>query len=143
MSTDQRLAKVGLCIVIAFGMTMAMCVVTYFAYWPPRWHLHAPGLVWATAFLDALYIAAIPLLILGLVGLRRTPGVAVCTAVASAWLLLLFLIRARHPWTYYGAFPAWMFMRDFVQPLPVSLAVGLAFAVSARRVLSAVPCTGR
>jgi hypothetical protein len=26
MSTRQRLAKVGLCIVLAFGMTMAMCV---------------------------------------------------------------------------------------------------------------------
>jgi len=131
----QRLAKVGLCIVIAIGLTVAMCVVTYFAYWPARWHLHAPGWVWETALAGALYIAAIPLLILGLVGLRRTPGVAVCTAVASAWLLLVFLVRARHPWTYYGTFPRWMFMRDVVQPLPVSLAAGLAFAVSARKVL--------
>jgi hypothetical protein len=140
----QRVAKVGLCIAFATGIAMAMCVVTYFAYWPPRWHFHAPEMAWAIALSGALYFAAAPLLILGLIGLHRAPGAALCASLSTAWLLLLFLIRALRNWTYYGEFPWWMLLRDFVQPLPISLAMGLAFAVSARNVLgSARPIEAR
>ena len=131
----QRCLGIALCIAIAFAAAMAMSLVTYLAYWPPRWKHLDPELLTGFALLGAVYITAIPLLALGLMSLRRIPGTVLSVSVTSSWLLGAFLIRAKKPWLYYGDFPWWMLVRDFVQPLPVSLAVGLAFAVCARNVL--------
>jgi hypothetical protein len=130
----QRFLGISSCTVIAFAMAMAMSLVTYLAYWPPRWKRLDPELLTGFALLGGVYIAAIPLLALGLMSLRRIPAV-LSVSVTSSWLLGTFLILAKKPWLYYGDFPWWMLLRDFVQPLPVSLAVGLAFAVCARKVL--------
>ena len=131
----QRLLRVSLCTTVAFATAMAMSLVTYFAYWPPRWKHLDPEHLTSIAVLGALYVAAIPSLVLGLVCLRRTPSTLLSVLLTSSWLLLAFLVRAIKPWMYYGDFPWRVFWRDLVQPLPESLAVGLAFAICARNVL--------
>jgi len=130
-----RFVMVGFCIAIATVVAMALSAISFYAYWPPRWHLDDHSLASATAVMGALYLGAVPLLVLGLIGLRRIPNAVLSCAVSCGWLLLAFLVRVRHPWAYFGEFPGWMFMRDVVQPLPTSLGVGLAFAVSARKLL--------
>jgi hypothetical protein len=131
----QRLLRASLCIAIAFVTAMAMSLVTYFAYWPPRWKHLDPEHLTSIALLGALYTAAIPVLALGLISLRRIPSALLSVLVTGSWLLLAFLIRARKPWMYCGDFPWRLFWRDLVQPLPEALAVGLAFAICARHVL--------
>jgi len=132
----QRLSKIGLCVSIAWLTAMALSLVTYFAYWPSRGRFHYSGEeILSIGLLGALYVAAIPLLVLGVLALRRVPSSVLSTTVSVSWLLLAFLLGERRTWVYYGYFPWSLIMRDFVQPLPLSLAVGLAFGLAARAFL--------
>src|SRR5687768_16740215 len=96
----QRFLGISSCTVIAFAMAMAMAMslVTYLAYWPPRWKRLDPELLTGFALLGGVYIAAIPLLALGLMSLRRIPGTVLSVSVTSSWLLGTFLILAKKPW---------------------------------------------
>jgi hypothetical protein len=131
----ERLTKIFCCVALGFVVAIVMYVITFFAYWPPRWNFFSLELAWSTGLLGALYVALIPLIVLGLVTLRRTPGTLLSVSMTSSWLVLTLLLRK--PWMYYGEFPWPILMRDFVQPLPVALAVGLAFAISAGTIIGA------
>ena len=129
----QHLLKLAVCILAATIVTMVATAVVILAAWPPRWsHL---DLVSASAVVGVIYYAAVPLLVLGIISIYRTPTTTLSVLVAVGWLLLIFLIRAKKPWLYYGHFPWWMFKRDFLQALPIPLSFGLAFAVAARKVI--------
>jgi hypothetical protein len=129
----KLLAKVAICILIAALITMIVAAVYYFASWPPRWN--HPEWAWPSALLGMIYCAAVPLFLLGVWSLRRIPSTANCVLVTVSWLFLAFLLRAQHPWTYYGQFPWWMLERDFFLPIPIALAAGLSFGIAARRIM--------
>ena len=128
----KHIRKICLCVAIAFFAAMAMTIVMHFAYWPPRWKKIEFDFLIGIAGIGAMYIAAVPLLVLSIVSLRRVPSTFLSATISCAWLFLIFLFRAKKPWLYYGDFPWWMLQRDFIQLLPGALAVGLAFGVSAR-----------
>jgi hypothetical protein len=87
------------------------------------------------ALVGAGYVATLPLMTLGILCVRKPVNTVTAVSVSVGWLLFLALWRAIKPYRYYGEFPLRMLYRDFVQPLPVALAVGLAFGVAARRML--------
>lgn len=126
-------ARICCCVAIGLAVAVVMCDAVYFAYWPPRWNHFSPESILSVGLIGALYYASIPLCLLGLIALRSIPGTLFSVALSVSWLALVFLLGARKPWMYYGDFPWWMFSRDFVQPLPVALSIGLAFAMCARR----------
>lgn len=125
--------KASRCFAVAFATAMAMSLVTYFAYWPPRWKHLDPGYLADVALLGALYTALVPGMVLCWIAVRRTPSALLSVFTATSWLFLAFLCRARKPWMHYDEFPWWMFDRDFVEFLPISFSAGLAFAICARK----------
>lgn len=133
--TVVLLARIAACIALASATGMAVNVISWFAYWPPRWSISSVDTMLGVAVIGTAYLAAVPLLVLGCIALRRAPSTALSVAVLVAWSLIVFFIRARKPWTYYGEFPTWILVRDFVHPLPVSLAVALAFGLACRLLL--------
>ena len=78
-----------------------------------------------------LYIF-LPATVLALLALRREPSAASALAVSIGWLAILFAVRAAHPIQFYGEFPWWMFRRDFLEFLPIPLALAVAFSLSTR-----------
>jgi hypothetical protein len=128
----KRLARVGVCVLFAVVAAMIATVATYFLSWPPRWKHVTFDVILSTAELGAIVYAAVPLLALGVISIRRAPSALLAASISASWLVFLFLLQARKPWLYYGDFPWWMLIRVYTS-LPISLAVGLAFAVAARK----------
>jgi hypothetical protein len=133
-----RLSKVGLCMALAWLVAVAMTTITYLFYWSPGLGNIDFRYLLSVATFGALYCATIPVFILGVVSLRQSPSSQLCILLTSAWLLIFLLLRAK-PWTYAQGFPWLAFLRDFMEPMPTSLAVGLAFGIAARRVLGLGP----
>ncbi len=73
-----------------------------------------------------------PANVLALTSVRRPPSTATALALSVGWLASLFALQAFHPVQFYGEFPWWMFRRDFLEVLPVPLALTLAFPLTAR-----------
>jgi hypothetical protein len=133
---SERLLKILYCGIATSLVAMTLIMITFFAYWPARFQLGWDiDFYCATALLGLLYYAAVPLLFLGAFSIRKQPGLLTCMLAAVGWLLFVFLLRVHKPWTYYGTFPMWMFYRDFIQPMPIALAVGLAYSLTARKLL--------
>jgi len=128
----NRIAKAVACVLFATVGTMVATVAVYFASWPPRWKHVTFDVVLSTAELGAIVYAAVPLLVLGLISLRRAPSAVLAISISVSWLFLVFLLHASKPWRYYGDFPWWMLTRLYTS-LPISLTVGLAFAIAARK----------
>ena len=129
----RRVWRVILSSAAGWATGMAVSLLSYFMLSPSRLRHFASIDLLGTAFLGALWAAALALLILLLVTLRRSPSPATCALVAGVVLLAQTLWRAIHPWQYYGDFPVWMLERDFVNFLPSALASGLVFGIVARR----------
>ena len=130
-----RFYKVTICAIVALlaGMVASACAQAAGA--PGIWA--RPESMWTFALAGAVFYVAVPLITLSVAALfGRTPSTAFSLLVSVGWLTIIFAWWAEKPWGYYGEFPWWGFQRHYVGMLPVSLSLGLAFALCARRVLS-------
>lgn len=127
----MNLSKIIACLLIVVFICMIAQITTSLATSAISWdHL---GLLLEISILGIIYYASIPLVILYIISFYRIPSTILCISITIGWLLLIFFLRAKHPWIYYGHFPWWMFKRDFLQALPISLSFSLAFSIAARK----------
>ena len=119
-----------------FAASSAAAVAAYGAVWLARWPRDATSMSrWAdVAIIGFLAYALVPATVLAVVALRRAPSPGRALVVCVGWLGALFALHAWLPMRHDGAFPWWMFERDFLAFLPVPLASALAASVATRAV---------
>ena len=130
----KRLAKISLCVLVAFVTGVVTYVAVEVAHSPGIWS--HPDYLWGIAQDGALLYVAVPVAILALVAIvRPIPSIVLALLVAVGWLTLIFAWWAYKPWVYHGDFPWFGFRLHYLGMLPVPLSFGLAFALCARVVL--------
>lgn len=116
--------------VCASAMAVAASVLLRLAHHPGAWS--RMDQLADLAVTDFCFYIFVPAIVLAMLARRRVPSTATALAVSIGWLALLVAVRAAHPIRFYGELPWWMFRRDFLEVLPIPLALALAFSLATR-----------
>lgn len=127
----QRLLAILFCILAALAAGMIVAAGVHAADSPGAWSHRA--WLWDFAVSAALVYMLAPLTMLGgLLGLRRRLSTVMCVGVTLGWFALVFVAWMAAAWIAEGAFPQWGWRHYGIDMLPIPLAIGLVFSMTAR-----------